>query len=331
VKKLFLNMVIVVVAFVIAVFFSGPFLVSEARAELVVVTFGDSITSGFGGVVPYSFHLQNILGDCARVINRGKRGERTTRGVSRIKDVLSSTNPDYIIIMEGANDAINGLSPSTTKFNLQSMVSRSQKNGAQVVLSTITPNTRDSGVSVNPFNSGIRSIAGSANSFVDQFNRLAPIWSRITLEGLHPNNDGAIELAKGFAGAIPCNGGGGGDGTGGGGCFIATAAFGTEIEPQVELLKEFRDSYLMTTSAGRYFVQNYYRYSPPVADFIAGHDTLRMVVRLSLYPLIGFSYVMTQIAIGGTLVAASFFLFASFILLRISYRRRKLRGSVKPR
>jgi lysophospholipase L1-like esterase len=328
VKKIFFQVNIVIVALVAAALFGGYF-ATAARAELVVVTFGDSITAGFGGVGPYSVHLQNILGDCARVINKGKRGERTTRGVSRIKGVLSSTNPDYIIIMEGANDAINGLSPSTTKFNLQSMVNRSQKSGAKAVLSTITPNTRDAGVSVRPFNSGIRSIAGAASSFVDQFNRFESNWSSFTLEGLHPNTPGAIKLAEGFAGAIPCSGGGAADGTGGGGCFIATAAFGTAMEPQVELLKEFRDSYLMTNTAGRFFVQKYYRYSPPVADFIAAHDRLRMIVRLSLYPLIGLSYVMTHVAFEAAVLTMIFFLPAALALLRFYCRRRQVRSSIK--
>ena len=58
------------------------------------------------------------------------------------------------------------------------------------------------------------------------------------------------------------------------------------------LLKDFRDRFLLTNSPGSSFVKFYYRYSPPVAGFIAQHDSLRAVVRILLYPFIAFAYVM---------------------------------------
>jgi hypothetical protein len=78
----------------------------------------------------------------------------------------------------------------------------------------------------------------------------------------------------------------------GGGCFIATAAFGSKFEKHVQLLRRFRDLHLMPHSVGRAFVKAYYRYSPPVADFIADHETVRMVIRWSLLPLIGLSWML---------------------------------------
>jgi hypothetical protein len=70
------------------------------------------------------------------------------------------------------------------------------------------------------------------------------------------------------------------------GCFIATAAYGSYLHPQVRLLRQFRDEYLMTSAPGRAFVALYYRYSPPLADFIAGHPLLRAVTRLLLTPFV---------------------------------------------
>ncbi len=79
----------------------------------------------------------------------------------------------------------------------------------------------------------------------------------------------------------PPPGGGGDDG-----CFIATAAFGSPLAPQVELLREFRDRYLLPHSVGQAFVSLYYRLSPPLADQIAGSEILRAVVRVGLVPVL---------------------------------------------
>ncbi|NLX05006.1 MAG: hypothetical protein GXY33_07670 [Phycisphaerae bacterium] len=70
------------------------------------------------------------------------------------------------------------------------------------------------------------------------------------------------------------------------GCFIATAAFGTPLEPQVRVLSDFRDRWLMTNPPGRWFVRSYYRLSPPIATVIAADPTLRSVVRAGLVPLV---------------------------------------------
>jgi hypothetical protein len=72
-------------------------------------------------------------------------------------------------------------------------------------------------------------------------------------------------------------------------CFIATAAYGTPMAEQVRYLRAFRDQYLQTNSAGRWFVTQYYKYSPPFADYLRQHDDLRAVVRTALSPLVELS------------------------------------------
>jgi hypothetical protein len=67
---------------------------------------------------------------------------------------------------------------------------------------------------------------------------------------------------------------------GGGGCFIATAAYGTDTARQLDILREFRDEVLLPNSLGAKLVSLYYKTSPPIADFISQNDVLRTVVRM---------------------------------------------------
>jgi hypothetical protein len=69
-------------------------------------------------------------------------------------------------------------------------------------------------------------------------------------------------------------------------CFIATAAFGTIMEPEVITLRRFRDVHLLTNPIGRIFVKTYYRLSPPIAEFIAQKPILKAAVRSVLRPVV---------------------------------------------
>ena len=81
----------------------------------------------------------------------------------------------------------------------------------------------------------------------------------------------------------PPSGSGGG---GGGGCFIATAAYGSSLAPEVATLRAFRDEVLMASRPGRAFVEWYYRASPPAAEWIAGNEPLRIAARWGLAPVV---------------------------------------------
>ena len=78
----------------------------------------------------------------------------------------------------------------------------------------------------------------------------------------------------------------GGDG---GGCFIATAAYGSYLNPHVKILRDFRDELLTSSVLGRKCAQWYNRYSPPLADHLKKHRLLRVLTRQALIPLIWMS------------------------------------------
>jgi alpha-tubulin suppressor-like RCC1 family protein len=80
------------------------------------------------------------------------------------------------------------------------------------------------------------------------------------------------------------------------GCFIATAAYGTPMAAEIEILREFRDEYLLTNPLGQALVGLYYRVSPPMAEFIIEHPSLKPIVRAGLVPAV----VMSTIAVNTT-------------------------------
>src|SRR5882672_4416102 len=72
-------------------------------------------------------------------------------------------------------------------------------------------------------------------------------------------------------------------------CFIATAAYGSPMARDVRYLRAFRDQYLLTNKLGQWFVEQYYRLSPPLADKLRAHDDWRAMVRFALSPLVALS------------------------------------------
>ena len=125
-------------------------------------------------------------------------------------------------------------------------------------------------------------------------------------------NDSGLQIIELSGLTPPPSGGGGG---GGGGCFIATAAYGSHMESHVKVLREFRDRFLLTNTVGRAFVDLYSTYSPPVADFIASHDNLRLMTRWSLLPVVGVSWMSLNI---GPIPALIFMFLLGFGLVGIA-------------
>lgn len=74
-------------------------------------------------------------------------------------------------------------------------------------------------------------------------------------------------------------------------CLIATAAFGSDLAPQVQFLRVFRDHSILSTASGSSFMNVfntwYYSFSPSVANYERGQPWMQQIVRTSIYPLLG--------------------------------------------
>ena len=113
---------------------------------------------------------------------------------------------------------------------------------------------------------------------------------------------------------------------GGGGCFIATATYGSPWHPHVNILRAFRDQYLLTNSVGARLVRLYYTYSPPMAEYIREHPIARRGARVAFVPLIGLAAFLLQTT-GAEKVAVAVLIL--FLGASYCYRRRIRRCKVK--
>ena len=112
-----------------------------------------------------------------------------------------------------------------------------------------------------------------------------------------------------------------GGGGGGGGCFIATAAFGSNMERHVQVLSEFRDKRLLTNQLGSRFVEIYYQLSPPIADYLRLHPMAKSAVGYALIPITGLVYVALIIHPLALITVTAFLI----LVTALCYRRRLLK------
>jgi hypothetical protein len=91
---------------------------------------------------------------------------------------------------------------------------------------------------------------------------------------------------------------------------------------EIQVLRDFRDRYLVTNPPGRLFVTVYYKLSPPVARFIADHDALRAGIRLGLTPVLW----LASAALNATLVQKLAFLALALVAALVTaVRLRRIR------
>lgn len=116
----------------------------DLRPTLVIL--GDSLAEGYGVADGKSFPdgIQRRLdrsGFKYRVVNLGVSGDTTTGGLGRLTYALS-LKPRILVLELGGNDGLRGIPVARTKANLEQMIVKAQKQGAQVLLAgmTLPPN-----------------------------------------------------------------------------------------------------------------------------------------------------------------------------------------------
>lgn len=196
-----------------------------ALAQVGFLAFGDSITEGRGddparvekGYPPRLQALLVAAGVQATVLNKGRGGENTQEGLTRIDGVLNDapTSTEVMLLMEGTNDLSNGLSFETTMFDLREMARKAELKGLSVVHATTIPRINsawvdDRNVVTLRLAENLRDTAGTRNrDLADPFevfsnlpNLFATYYVPVTLEAPdpvgHPNSAGYDQLAQIF-------------------------------------------------------------------------------------------------------------------------------------
>ncbi len=187
-----------------------------------VTAFGDSITFGVlelrvrrlglttSNTYPALLQARlQALDPAWRVVNRGRGGEDTFHGVSRIGSVLAGDRPGFVLIMEGTNDASECESAPAIMGNLASMVNQAKARKTIPVLATVPPNFRNDPCAqdvVNQVNVLIRGFTQSENVVLaevfDGMNDRSLFGQAPDRDPLHPNDRGYAVMADIFYGAL---------------------------------------------------------------------------------------------------------------------------------
>ena len=185
---------------------AAPILLSakEENREIVLVALGDSLTAGLGVKPEESFasQLEAALkkkGHRVQVINAGVSGDTTAAGLARL-DWAVPDKADAVIVELGANDVLRGLRPDRARANLDAIVTRLKKKGADILLAGMVALRNFGPEYAKAFDPIYADLAKKHDVLLYPFFLEGVVGERALNQpdGLHPNPKGVAVIVKGI-------------------------------------------------------------------------------------------------------------------------------------
>lgn len=175
-----------------------------AEDTLRLVGFGDSLMAGYrlGGNEGFPARLQAALverGHAIEITDAGVSGDTTSGGLARL-DWSIPEGVDGVILELGANDALRGLPPETTRKNLDAIIARLHERGIAVLLAgMLAPPNMGSDYEAR-FNAIYPELAAKHDVVLYPFflNNVTGDASLLLSDGLHPNASGINRMVEGI-------------------------------------------------------------------------------------------------------------------------------------
>lgn len=171
----------------------------------LILAFGDSLTAGYelAGADSFPAQLEKRLkagGLPVRVHNAGVSGDTTTGGKGRLAWVLAALKqkPDLVILALGANDALRGVDPRTTRANLDAMIADLNRRGIPVLLAGMLAPPNMGGAYAKSFNEIFPALARKHGTSFYPFllDGVAARPRLLLADGMHPNSQGTAVMAQ---------------------------------------------------------------------------------------------------------------------------------------
>ena len=230
-------------------------------------------------------------------------------GPTQPRDCVVDSEGNVWVSEPGSNKIarLSGFGPDYALSASPSLLSLSQGSSATVTITGssisgfagtvgLTATGLPSGVTVSGFNPSSLSIPTGGNDSANVLVDVAANAANGTSVILFHANNGTIDRTTSIVLIVT---GGPATPTPSPRCLIATATYGSELAPEVQLLRNFRDHAIMRTRSGSNFMVAfnawYYSFSPYVANYLTNHWVERTIMKGVLYPLVGILYLTSEL------------------------------------